>query len=664
MAGYERNTNLSASMKLWACIKDNLVSILIGLAVIGLLLNFYAYYAGSNAMHAMEGSTLASSLQDPIVQLISTCLMGSYAPLLIDMAMDYWFDNHGAWKFSWRVLILFGSLVPNVIILLISKDPAAPWLFVCLWKSQELVGIVLMCCAAKTMLPENLSTALALATVKLFVIQSFFGLISLTDLNTPAVTTASSVFFYSASISFLLLELRWFAPSLYILWSKTSAGNSIRVGVGDETAISSATINRISSSRPSHAEEQKDRTETSNRIVCNLLFALVLLYVVIAVLGSLFSAAFYSWADTPPAYLIGVTLMQMAFVISVVLIPGRLAKWEAIHSVHALLEMKALLDMKRIFVRFISHELRSPMSVVMSGLELVREDASYKKMPDNVVELIEDSLDATSSAVNVLNDMLHYESMDAGSFSISPSLMPASGSFITSKLGSMTMMARKKNIQVTMYDRTAGVDPAMGLYLNADEVKVHQVIRNMLSNAVKFTPALGDITVTIDISIDEKLSELSEKDSSDEEAHNSIRRPVGTLSVSVKDTGAGIAKENHDKVFGQFSQFNANELQGGGGSGLGLWISKQIAELHGGRMYFKSDGVGTGTTFTMELPLLSSAPRQVLTSCEAALKQTASSISVLVTNKDAVQMQNDSSKTAVCSLGTNMARCVPHILLE
>jgi len=80
---------------------------------------------------------------------------------------------------------------------------------------------------------------------------------------------------------------------------------------------------------------------------------------------------------------------------------------------------------------------------------------------------------------------------------------------------------------------------------------------------------------------------------------------IGVLRVEVMDSGVGIGPENHHRVFGEFSQFKRNEHQGGGGSGLGLWISKQIVEIHKGKIGFESQGGGLGSMFFFELPLYS-----------------------------------------------------------
>jgi signal transduction histidine kinase len=111
--------------------------------------------------------------------------------------------------------------------------------------------------------------------------------------------------------------------------------------------------------------------------------------------------------------------------------------------------------------------------------------------------------------------------------------------------------------------------------ITADERKTKQVLLNLLSNALKFTPEGGQITVRVD---------LREND----------------VEISVTDTGVGIAPEDQDKVFEEFRQVGtaARKVEG---TGLGLAISRKFIELHGGRIWVRSE-LGTGSTFTFTLP--------------------------------------------------------------
>eukprot|EP01036_Dinobryon_divergens_P031854 gene31854-41336_t len=87
------------------------------------------------------------------------------------------------------------------------------------------------------------------------------------------------------------------------------------------------------------------------------------------------------------------------------------------------------------------------------------------------------------------------------------------------------------------------------------------------------------------------------------EDHTVDKQIRGYLRIEITDSGAGIALENQSRVFNQFAQFNRNTLQGGGGSGLGLWICRNLAAMHGGAMHFRSDGEGLGSTFYVHLPV-------------------------------------------------------------
>ena len=125
-----------------------------------------------------------------------------------------------------------------------------------------------------------------------------------------------------------------------------------------------------------------------------------------------------------------------------------------------------------------------------------------------------------------------------------------------------------------------GVHVALGAHPEADVVtgderRVRQVIFNLLSNAVKFTPEGG----TVDVS---------------------AVRVNGEVRVAVADTGPGIAREDHDRIFEEFQQTEAGAAQREG-TGLGLALSKRLVELHGGRIWVDSE-LGEGSTFVFTLP--------------------------------------------------------------
>jgi len=141
-----------------------------------------------------------------------------------------------------------------------------------------------------------------------------------------------------------------------------------------------------------------------------------------------------------------------------------------------------------------------------------------------------------------------------------------------------------------------------------DTVKIKQVLRNLMSNAIKFTPEHG----TIEVQLSWRKPQLSsppqmvvddlEVKYCGESVSLALSR-CGELEMSVTDSGAGMSEDQVQNVFESGIQFNVNELQAGQGSGLGLYIAKGITEQHGGTLTASSQGFGRGTTFTMTLPL-------------------------------------------------------------
>jgi signal transduction histidine kinase len=113
--------------------------------------------------------------------------------------------------------------------------------------------------------------------------------------------------------------------------------------------------------------------------------------------------------------------------------------------------------------------------------------------------------------------------------------------------------------------------------IEADQRKVKQILFNLLTNAVKFTPSGGRVDV-------------------------SASRADGEIRISVKDSGIGIAPEDHERVFEEFRQVSAGRRVAAEGTGLGLALARRFVELHGGRLWVES-APGAGSTFTFSLPV-------------------------------------------------------------
>lgn len=225
-------------------------------------------------------------------------------------------------------------------------------------------------------------------------------------------------------------------------------------------------------------------------------------------------------------------------------------------------------------------------------------------------------LSACESAVDILNDILVYDKLEGGHLELRKeevSIIP----FLTESLSIFRPMAAEKNIRLCDYISTTDTDaqrswisqnikPVSGDdRLALDAFKFRQVLRNVLSNALKFTPAQGEVALRAWLSHSASLARATPSLAStiiEDEELGTVRTAQCTLCIAITDSGVGMDPENQAKMFNESFQFNPEVLQGGGGSGLGMLLSKGIIDEHGGTLHVHSDGVGRGCTFTICLP--------------------------------------------------------------
>jgi CheY-like chemotaxis protein len=136
----------------------------------------------------------------------------------------------------------------------------------------------------------------------------------------------------------------------------------------------------------------------------------------------------------------------------------------------------------------------------------------------------------------------------------------------------------------------------------ADEVRMQQVLRNLISNALKFSRPDGNLIIRVDKKTIPKRKRKAETVSLCTGASPTVTQ-VGNILINVNDDGVGMTPDQVKTVFDEGTQFNANRFQAGGGSGLGLNIARGIVVQHGGHLTCTSSGPGKGTTFTIDLPI-------------------------------------------------------------
>ncbi|CAJ1945523.1 unnamed protein product [Cylindrotheca closterium] len=283
-------------------------------------------------------------------------------------------------------------------------------------------------------------------------------------------------------------------------------------------------------------------------------------------------------------------------------------------------QRKVILEMKRKFVRFISHEIRTPLNTVCMGLELLQAELRAPKGLDGDskvaqeedinfwLNVTDDTNENAHVAVEILNDLLNYDKLETGTLELEtqPVLIWDLIEKTVSQFG-IQAVNRKVELKLDMERPSGETIPdvegaeSMDPYnVIGDNVRLGQILRNVISNALKFTMEDGLIQVTV--RYDPNGLPNADLMMLEDEAVPSHDR-AGSICISVKDSGVGLSRDQLDRLFSEGVQFDANRLQHGGGSGLGLNIAKGLVEQHCGTIFADSEGLGEGTTFTVELPL-------------------------------------------------------------
>ncbi|KAJ1416544.1 histidine kinase-like ATPase, partial [Ochromonadaceae sp. CCMP2298] len=280
-----------------------------------------------------------------------------------------------------------------------------------------------------------------------------------------------------------------------------------------------------------------------------------------------------------------------------------------------------VLDTKRRFVRFVSHEIRTPMNAVRLGMTLFSTEIDglgaklAGKSLEEVMGLLQeivadwrqialDVLDNTEAAVDVLNDLLNYDKIETGSLKLEFTMVPV-WKVLQRTFKTFVLQAREKGIVFQLQGQMFGADASLlvgdlgNLHCLGDETRITQVLRNLMSNSLKFTKEKGVVSVLAEY----LPNGLSHADILQAPPLLLDNPRAGAVRITVQDDGAGLSPAQVGDICKEGVQFNANALQAGGGSGLGLFIGKGIAEQHGGTMRVSSEGLGKGATFVIDLPL-------------------------------------------------------------
>jgi PAS domain S-box-containing protein len=236
------------------------------------------------------------------------------------------------------------------------------------------------------------------------------------------------------------------------------------------------------------------------------------------------------------------------------------------------------------FLAVLAHELRNPLATIQSALELMKTGAgassgfgatraTMERQMRHVIRLIDELLDVARIGSGKLELRTEHVAVQE--------IVEAAIEFSRSDLEGAGHVFR-----CTM--------PPEILYVEADRVRMTEVVGNLLNNAAKYTPPGGEIVLTV--------------------AHEQ-----GKVKVNVADNGVGIAPEVLSDIFAMFSQAEGSRSQRKGGLGVGLALARRIVDLHGGALFAQSGGPGQGSTFTVCLPLCTGPAERALPAVPAAV---------------------------------------------
>lgn len=289
-------------------------------------------------------------------------------------------------------------------------------------------------------------------------------------------------------------------------------------------------------------------------------------------------------ANTLRDKIISFGLLSFVGVLGVLLIKSVLKEVRARERIEELVEklefanlrLKQLDEAKSDFISIASHQLRTPLTAIKGYASMILE-GSYGKITEKAKETIDKIFQSSQRLVTIIGDFLDISHIEQGTMNYEFSDFDAK-EIVETLIGDFSATIKNSSDKSKKIKLEFFADKAETYRVNADQNKLRQVISNLIDNSIKYTPA-GFVKVF--------LSKVPQ---------------TGVISVKIEDSGIGMSVETIDNLFKKFGRAKGLTSLYANGSGLGLYVAKEIIKAHKGKIWAESDGEGKGSRFFVELP--------------------------------------------------------------
>ena len=235
-------------------------------------------------------------------------------------------------------------------------------------------------------------------------------------------------------------------------------------------------------------------------------------------------------------------------------------------------KLKELDKLKTEFISLATHQIRSPLTAIKGYASMIL-DGSYGELPPKVKEAVDIIMQSSANLAVTIEDFLNVSKIESGGMQYEKVNFDI-GEMANSMTKGIAINAEKKGLKISYHDDGKGP-----YIINGDQEKLRQVILNFIDNAIKYTKQ-GSVEV-------------------------SVIRVGNKINFAVKDTGMGMTNETKNKLFHKFSRGDGQRMNTTG-SGLGLYLAKEIAKAHGGEVGVESEGPMKGSVFYMHIDSINS----------------------------------------------------------